>query len=72
MDPRAAALIKIADDIAEMHLRLAGAAGTHIEAKLRLSVWRLERALDNLIDASESVIEIMPWWAAWLRGAPPQ
>jgi hypothetical protein len=70
MDSRAAALIKLADDIAEMHRRLALAAGSDIEAMLRLSVRRLEWALENLIDASEGVIEIMPWWATWMHRRP--
>jgi pyruvate kinase len=70
MDPRAAALCKLADDIAEMHRRLAVAAGSDVEAMLKLGVARMIWTLDQLIDESEGIIEEMPWWNAWSRCPP--
>jgi hypothetical protein len=70
MDTRAAALCKLADDIAEMHRRLVVAAGSDVEAMLQLGVARMIWNLDQLIDASEGVIDEMPWWSAWMRSPP--
>jgi hypothetical protein len=70
MDPRAAALCKLADDIAEINLRLAFAAGSDLEVMLTLGVARLKWTLNQLIDDSEGIIDEMPWWSTWMHVPP--
>jgi hypothetical protein len=62
-----APLFKLANDIAVLRRRLAGARNSELEGHLKLGLARMQWSLDGLIDDTQGWIEDMPWWTEWSR-----